>query len=188
MCREVRAPRPCHFNSRPSARGDDGRGRPHCTAARISIHAPPRGATTFNRILGGAQPFQFTPLREGRPRPAFSEVRAVSFQFTPLREGRPETAERRREQCLFQFTPLREGRRRSRLFISPAPMYFNSRPSARGDRPEQRLYIDSIEISIHAPPRGATDGSSPRTAHLQHFNSRPSARGDGNPKHKRNQD
>ena len=56
----------------------------------------------------------------------------------------------------FQFTPLREGRR-------PAPCkgrlrgsYFNSRPSARGDpsAAPRELVLDFI--SIHAPPRGAT--------------------------------
>ena len=54
----------------------------------------------------------------------------------------------------FQFTPLREGRR-SLLFIAPAPMYFNSRPSARGDHAQ---FVDACLY--------------------YYFNSRPSARGD----------
>ena len=33
----------------------------------ISIHAPPRGATTVILVLSGVTLFQFTPLREGRP-------------------------------------------------------------------------------------------------------------------------
>ena len=33
------------FNSRPSARGDDAVGKAAGLALRISIHAPPRGAT-----------------------------------------------------------------------------------------------------------------------------------------------
>ena len=55
---------------------------------------------------------------------------------------------------IFQFTPLREGRRTRRRHARRYP-YFNSRPSARGDRlqhPSKPLF----PISIHAPPRGAT--------------------------------
>ncbi len=54
-----------HFNSRPSARGDI-----HTTQVgvieRISIHAPPRGATDVVARRKQRQKFQFTPLREGR--------------------------------------------------------------------------------------------------------------------------
>ena len=55
--------------------------------------------------------------------------------------------------------------------------YFNSRPSARGDRAD----VDAAcrhNISIHAPPRGATSAPTRRTRRRQDFNSRPSARGD----------
>ena len=76
--------------------------------------------------------------------------------------------------------------------------YFNSRPSARGDR-KSGGYIAGQEISIHAPPRGATVSRSASPAALPFqftplregrldapigdaihidFNSRPSARGD----------
>ncbi len=34
--------------------------------------------------------FQFTPLREGRPRPGNSLAHRLIFQFTPLREGRQQ--------------------------------------------------------------------------------------------------
>ena len=56
----------------------------------------------------------------------------VPFQFTPLREGRrPGTADDTRT-LTFQFTPLREGR------LCGFPTTF------------------ALQISIHAPPRGAT--------------------------------
>ena len=55
-----------YFNSRPSARGD----LPIPVAAiqnqTISIHAPPRGATSRSSASGRCRIFQFTPLREGR--------------------------------------------------------------------------------------------------------------------------
>ena len=98
----------------------------------ISIHAPPRGATT-----------EYTE----------SELPAV-FQFTPLREGRLPAVTARRLPKNFNSRPSARG-------DHPALQHhahradFNSRPSARGD-PRQfwRQYRHSI--SIHAPPRGAT--------------------------------
>ena len=102
-----------------------------------------------------------------------------------------------RSNHLFQFTPLREGRRKAQSATAWHP-YFNSRPSARGDVCGK--YSDnSITISIHAPPRGATarDNALPKTWSISihapprgatsnpriapnpaYFNSRPSARGD----------
>ena len=145
----------------------------------------------------------------------------VPFQFTPLREGRPASLKPLPSTLPFQFTPLREGRR------APAgrrswSAYFNSRPSARGDyvdvpgldgalisihapprgatwwkkcihRASMRIsihapprgatclvydYMATNEISIHAPPRGATFPVTTRLSWRVNFNSRPSARGD----------
>ena len=63
----------------------------------------------------------------------------------------------------FQFTPLREGRRAVQKSPRQKEVNFNSRPSARGD-PEIH-FPDTIElISIHAPPRGATDRRNPQAA------------------------
>ena len=78
--------------------------------------------------------------------------------------------------------------------------HFNSRPSARGDRDEEVSRKRRNQISIHAPPRGATKkvgcmaltsrisihapprGATWRLGKVQrqseNFNSRPSARGD----------
>ncbi len=78
---------PPYFNSRPSARGDEAAAGEQQTqefqftplregrlafiallvgARRISIHAPPRGATTTGTGDSERALFQFTPLREGR--------------------------------------------------------------------------------------------------------------------------
>ena len=59
---------------------------------------------------------------------------ATLFQFTPLREGRQELELIGKIVNKFQFTPLREGRRA----IPPEGT---------------AIYC----ISIHAPPRGATE-------------------------------
>ena len=169
-----------HFNSRPSARGDYtpvyNEDLPF-----ISIHAPPRGATESSADGTDAltEPFQFTPLREGRPRGYQFREAAKIFQFTPLREGRrpshsckfltfsisihapPRGATRSagRRPLLdlnFNSRPSARGDRRHPPSC-PTYTYFNSRPSARGD--EHFLQSgESGTISIHAPPRGATGG------------------------------
>ena len=56
-------------------------------------------------------------------------------------------------------------------------VYFNSRPSARGDV-EATPAAGAPPISIHAPPRGATDSFKCAVHDVLYFNSRPSARGD----------
>ena len=166
-----------YFNSRPSARGDQIQKAFRDKHTLISIHAPPRGATRAES--------------HGRD--------DILFQFTPLREGRRCRREAGIASNLFQFTPLREGRREARSSPVQAS-HFNSRPSARGDC--RVLLGGGVEenISIHAPPRGATlkrclkmlpgrfqftplrEGRRawvfPFWKYPHHFNSRPSARGD----------
>ena len=144
-----------YFNSRPSARGDARR----CTfqlPARISIHAPPRGATSADVSCPVASfRFQFTPLREGRP--ACLTLAALPSHFN----SRPSA---RGDHCVSPFLTQRA--------------YFNSRPSARGDR-HRVLHQARVAISIHAPPRGATVARFFVCLRHPYFNSRPSARGDG---------
>ena len=78
----------------------------------------------------------------------------TTFQFTPLREGRPARFSLRASCTYFNSRPSARGDK-------PAPRrsrgatYFNSRPSARGD-PSRPASFSPCIISIHAPPRGAT--------------------------------
>ena len=143
-----------YFNSRPSARGDDGlhtlferlpdfNSRPSARGDIAALVAF-RHVEDFNSrpsargdglqcgIILSGQTFQFTPLREGRRAQYWFPVPEV-FQFTPLREGRHVPVGLRLTARIFQFTPLREGR-----------------PSRTGANPGAEA------ISIHAPPRGAT--------------------------------
>ena len=103
----------------------------------ISIHAPPRGATSDKPVTHASSAFQFTPLREGRRQPLFPLPARCQFQFTPLREGRLPVPIRAAGYLLFQFTPLREGRRQAGNAFC-FHRHFNSRPSARGDSHKQR--------------------------------------------------
>ena len=166
-----------YFNSRPSARGDPD---PYCYFCfrGISIHAPPRGATRYGRAVMRPAQFQFTPLREGRldrvtsgelavwvisihapPRGA-TKLRGAAcwhtkFQFTPLREGRLKRGFSLLPANRFQFTPLREGRRH--CCQSPAnSCNISIHAPPRGATYKSIKELDGRVISIHAPPRGAT--------------------------------
>ena len=164
-----------NFNSRPSARGDaaqpaspmfcsfqftplrEGRrdGAQVLRLRQISIHAPPRGATPTAAAYGARSTgFQFTPLREGRLIRISFVVESSLFQFTPLREGRPCVRARMVTYWDFNSRPSARGDTR-RLLISSSRNYFNSRPSARGDTGGGGT-VKNMNISIHAPPRGAT--------------------------------
>ena len=165
------------FQFTPLREGRRGNGCQHGADRRISIHAPPRGATRA--------------ARTEQPHPLY-------FNSRPSARGDIPSMNATRRGFLFQFTPLREGRRAKPRRSIGIYFYFNSRPSARGD--SMKVFMkESLRISIHAPPRGATmpgfASGSPCLfqftplregrrrfngghLHLQHFNSRPSARGD----------
>ena len=81
-----------------------------------------------------------------------TEVIFISIHAPP--RGATLTTRKTTSRWLFQFTPLREGRRRL-CTVRGHLLYFNSRPSARGDKSGTNQYTTQ-----------------------RHFNSRPSARGD----------
>ena len=135
------------------ATGDCFRRRP---LLLISIHAPPRGATEKGMNKAFDKIFQFTPLREGRPDEKWLITRIMNFNSRPSARGDKVFRITSDSRDIFQFTPLREGRHHAR-------------------HPHPR----SLQISIHAPPRGATAARLPETTAANYFNSRPSARGDG---------
>ena len=143
----------------------------------ISIHAPARGATLQRSEYIGGNRFQFTPLREGRLQQLRLAAVSPLFQFTPLREGRRTVSSTRACLPLFQFTPLREGRRRWGQGRRSRPADFNSRPCERGDT-AAAVDQERMNISIHAPARGATGAGCPHIKVILDFNSRPCERGD----------
>ena len=166
-----------NFNSRPSARGD---------------------ATSSTATHGGAY-FNSRPSARGDRDAERAHTRNQQFQFTPLREGRRQLQTSRRSGAAISIHAPPRGATRHCNRLRPAG-HFNSRPSARGDRPPAGRPASRGAISIHAPPRGATAGNGwkilfdaisihapPRGATsaaiaqrfaTSYFNSRPSARGD----------
>ena len=146
-------------------------------AAPISIHAPPRGATPKLPPSPPPMRFQFTPLREGRHEIIYGMRQNVFISIHAPPRGATRAPARQAACTLFQFTPLREGRPRRHGTPHLTRADFNSRPSARGDNPDTTTGRDN-HISIHAPPRGATQSARRSCPACKHFNSRPSARGD----------
>ena len=164
------------FNSRPSARGDVW--ALCCTCATCCFQFTPlregrrwRGAPGIAREI-----FNSRPSARGDCKPFLLLSAAIVFQFTPLREGRHGREHYFITQSLSIHAPPR-GATAAQMFQAFLGSYFNSRPSARGDaakarrmarrshfnsRPSARGDVSKSgalvmnEISIHAPPRGAT--------------------------------
>ena len=104
--------RTTYFNSRPSARGDPAVSTTEL-CEKISIHAPPRGATRVRRPPAYSHTFQFTPLREGRRRKARERIIDGEISIhAPPRGATLLGSLKGGNEKIFQFTPLREGRRR----------------------------------------------------------------------------
>ena len=123
-----------YFNSRPSARGDDFAFIWLRERHLISIHAPPRGAT-YRRFLS------FLALH-------------ISIHAPP-RGATPPNQRHSRASCNFNSRPSARGDSLAARTRSHH-VHFNSRPSARGDASVPNVLQFHI-ISIHAPPRGATE-------------------------------
>ena len=164
-----------NFNSRPSARGDRERRFIATMALYFNSRPSARGDAVLIPPSARQSYFNSRPSARGDSVVKFAEALGV-FQFTPLREGRHPPSEEAKRPCGFQFTPLREGRR-WRGAPGIARENFNSRPSARGDA-GAALLASRGKISIHAPPRGATIRIASKNSFERYFNSRPSARGD----------
>ena len=121
----------------------------------ISIHAPPRGATSTSADTSDSAGFQFTPLREGRQAEAVNSLTRRYFNSRPSARGdarfKPPTS-------VPEFISIHAPPRGATLMHSTAWrgfFYFNSRPSARGDSRARKACW-----------------------RYSYFNSRPSARGD----------
>ena len=98
-------------------------------------------------------------------------------QFTPLREGRrPCPHQHCSRSCYFNSRPSARG---DKAYIIKCwkITYFNSRPSARGDR-KIKTIDDPNDLFQFTPLREGRRAMAGRSCAKPHFNSRPSARGD----------
>ena len=144
-----------YFNSRPSARGDRNVGGSGQTGCRISIHAPPRGATVRVEAADGSLFISIHAPPRGATRAIRAILQSQDFNSRPSARGDARSPGKTRRVPLFQFTPLREGRPRDALH-GAKPGQFQFTPLREGRRAQHRPVRTVLEISIHAPPRGAT--------------------------------
>ena len=141
--------------------------------------------------------FQFTPLREGRRIRAKRSPQAAYFNSRPSARGDDSETTRSRSVSIsihapprgatryevtdaasgeFQFTPLREGRPNAFSTLSVL-VYFNSRPSARGDGASSSS-TGGAALFQFTPLREGRLLLTIGIISPVYFNSRPSARGD----------
>ena len=139
----------------------------------VSIHAPARGATwpRGRRTASGSR-FQSTPPHGGRPARLTGWSGPGRFQSTPPHGGRRWTRKHDNRLAQFQSTPPHGGRPRP-----VAPLFeeilFQSTPPHGGRLNCEWARPGQLDVSIHAPARGAT-GIRRRTATLlQLFQSTP---------------
>ena len=99
--------------------------------------------------------FQFTPLREGRPQIDRRTRKAAHFNSRPSARGDPMVKASVSPAGTFQFTPLREGRQHhQRNALLFGVFQFTPLREGRQDAINNNTIV--MQISIHAPPRGAT--------------------------------
>ena len=143
------------FNSRPSARGDKACLLACLLASLISIHAPPRGATLLRGgLLRGGLISIHAPPRGATAAAPRLRAEANYFNSRPSARGDRKADADALAADLFQFTPLREGRRGTKMKISIKKISIHAPP--RGATDYGRQGAGERHISIHAPPRGAT--------------------------------
>ena len=151
-----RFPRPAgrSFNPRPCARGDNT--APRTSGANgVSIHAPVRGATkTVREAVRSIIVSIHAPVRGATCPLSVCRMAVICFNPRPCARGDVAFAYSLGRTALFQSTPLCEGR-----------------PSTA----EKAFTL--VEVSIHAPVRGATFQWLVPWAKAS-FNPRPCARGD----------
>ena len=121
-----------YFNSRPSARGDSCRSYCGFWASNFNSRPSARGDGNKRSKCLIRKRFQFTPLREGRPRCRITFPSTLNFNSRPSARG-----------DAYQHGSVGHGT----ISIHAPP---------RGATGDVGGVIQHPLISIHAPPRGAT--------------------------------
>ena len=164
-----------YFNSRPSARGDAHHAA-DAVRSKISIHAPPRGATSSKGRPAQTQAISIHAPPRGATAPCWLRASSTYFNSRPSARGDAPVRTGQLAASIFQFTPLREGRHQGK-HQAVRHGHFNSRPSARGDAGEAGRAAE-VHVFQFTPLREGRP-EIPRIIRPRiYFNSRPSARGD----------
>ena len=154
----------------------------------ISIHAPPRGATPrLGSILSALLHFNSRPSARGDYSAPMALGWSLGFQFTPLREGRPRWLYTQPSFSRhFNSRPSARGDATHTVAAS-RHKNFNSRPSARGDASALSQPFSPPAFQFTPLREGRLPNHGERLRHGVDFNSRPSARGDSHAHRSRQQ-
>ena len=180
--REGRPARPClgastsNFNSRPCGRGDSIK-RKLSVLIHISIHAPAGGATLKGAKLEASRSISIHAPAGGATGAQNQHQHPNPFQFTPLREGR--LGIRGNVQKLKRISihaPAGGATVGSAIDVGDGSISIHAPAGGATKRAIERFI--RRKISIHAPAGGATMSMQPRICLSIYFNSRPCGRGD----------
>ena len=171
-------------------------------AAVISSHAPPRGATTHAFPVTRAFPISIHAPPRGATKPTSSHSSlGINFNSRPSARGDPPPTDYSIGDSISIHAPPRGATasadvvqlHKLRISIHAPPRgatrtygsqgrrglcYFNSRPSARGDRCSRRSFGLMGYFNSRPSARGDLSVGDASQRHDANFNSRPSARGD----------
>ena len=121
----------------------------------ISIHAPPRGATSSElRRVARSRNFNSRPSARGDFRVMPGGYTPGNFNSRPSARGDSDVAVFVNILSDFNSRPSARGDHQS-IFVRTAAASFQFTPLREGRLPGV-VEIQSLGISIHAPPRGAT--------------------------------
>ena len=121
----------------------------------ISIHAPPRGATSLHFPSGTVQAISIHAPPRGATDMLTEYSSLYQFQFTPLREGRRGSNDMWRSAVHISIHAPPRGATRTVCFIASCP-FISIHAPPRGATTLGQKALKTGAISIHAPPRGAT--------------------------------
>ena len=122
----------------------------------ISIHAPPRGATSSElRRVARSRNFNSRPSARGDFRVMPGGYTPGNFNSRPSARGDSDVAVFVNILSDFNSRPSARGDHQS-IFVRTAAASFQFTPLREGRLPGV-VEIQSLGISIHAPPRGATN-------------------------------
>ena len=150
----VRPPICCsRFNSR-AHEGRDTESAVTTRLADVSIHAPTRGATDCGYANGRTVHVSIHAPTRGATTLGRGGLVSEGFQFTRPRGARLVVVVAKWSRDMFQFTRPR-GARPSSVAYRYDNISFNSRAHEGRDRRKPRGIL-RVDVSIHAPTRGAT--------------------------------
>ena len=151
-----------------------------CGGRVVSIHAPTGGATPYSTKGRPRRPVSIHAPTGGATRPIEDVRLETVFQFTRPRGARRARGTRNISLCSFN-SRAHGGRDPRKGRHSGLQHSFNSRAHGGRDRPRDRRAV-AVEVSIHAPTGGATQGAKMKLV-KDGFNSRAHGGRDRPPRH-----